>query len=120
MCSPVSSCKGASIVIPAHNACVLGMETPLCGRSGGHIGTAPTVSFGWIACECRMAFGQIARGTVDFVWDELRVGRLVSFEWIARKWLFCLCGIAWKDMMEIGRGGACVPARVAPPGRIHR
>ena len=25
----------------------------------------------------------------------------------------------WKDMMEIGRGGACVPARVAllPPKR---
>ena len=23
-------------------------------------------------------------------------------------------------MMEIGRGGACVPARVAPQGRIHR
>ena len=22
--------------------------------------------------------------------------------------------------MEIGRGGACVPARVAPQGRIHR
>ena len=28
------------------------------------------------------------------------------------KWLFWLCGIAWKNMMEIGRGGACVPARV--------
>ena len=27
----------------------LRMETPLCGRSGGHTGTAPTVSFGWIA-----------------------------------------------------------------------
>ena len=27
---------------PAHNACIFGMETPLCGRSGGHIGTAPT------------------------------------------------------------------------------
>ncbi len=23
-------------------------------------------------------------------------------------------------MMEMGRGGACVPARVAPQGRIHR
>ena len=31
-----------------------------------------------------------------------------------------MCGIAWKNMMEIGRGGACVPARVAPQGRIHR
>ena len=26
-----------------------GMETPLRGRSGGHTGTAPTVSFGQIA-----------------------------------------------------------------------
>ena len=42
----------------------------------------------------------------------------VSFEWIARKRLFCLGGIAWKNMMEVGRGGACVPARVAPQGRI--
>ena len=50
VCPPVSPHKGASIVkIPAHNACVLGMETPLCGRSGGHVGTVPTVSFGWIA-----------------------------------------------------------------------
>ena len=49
---------------PAHNACVFGMETPLRGRSGGHTGTAPTVSFGWIAR-----------------------GRLVSFGWIAHKWL---------------------------------
>ena len=61
----------------------------------------------------------------------LRVGRLMSFGWIARKWLmpfgqivckwlFCLCGIAWKNMMEIDWGGACVPARVAPQGRIRR
>ena len=28
----------------------LRMETPLRGRSGGHAGTAPTVSFGQIAC----------------------------------------------------------------------
>ena len=37
----------------------LRMETPLCGRSGGHTGAAPTVSF-----------GQIARGTVGFVWVD--------------------------------------------------
>ena len=60
MCPPVSPCKGASIVkFPAHNVCIFGMETPLRGRSGGHIGTAPTVSF-----------GQIARGTVDIVWAD--------------------------------------------------
>ena len=58
------------------------METPLRGRSGGHAGTAPTVSFGWITRK-----------------------RLMSFRWIVRKWLFCLCGIAWKNMMEFGRGG---------------
>ena len=28
--------------------------------------------------------------------------------------------IARKGMMELGRGGACVPARVALQGRIHR
>ena len=61
----------------------------------------------------------------DYVWDgwfrlgRLRMGWLVSFGQIARKWLFCLYGIAWKNMMEIGRGGACVPARVALQGRIH-
>ena len=51
---------------------------------------------------------------------RLRVERLVSFGWIAHKWLFGLCGIAWKNMMEISRGGAYVPARVAPQGRIRR
>ena len=44
---------------PVHDACVFGMETPLRRRSGGHTGTAPTVSF-----------GQIARGTVDVVWAD--------------------------------------------------
>ena len=26
----------------------------------------------------------------------------------------------WKNMMEFGRGGSCVPARVAQQGRIRR
>ena len=73
----------------------LRMETPLRGRSGGHIGTAPTVSL-----------------------ERIVHGRLMPFGWIAREWLFCLCGIAWKNMMEMGRGGAYVPARVAPT-RAH-
>ena len=60
VCPPVSPSKGASVVqFPAHNTCVFGMETPLRGRSGGHTGAAPTVSFGRIAC-----------GTVDFVWAD--------------------------------------------------
>ena len=44
---------------PTHNACIFGMETPLRERSGGHTGAAPTVSFGQIAC-----------GTVNFVWAD--------------------------------------------------
>ena len=55
-----------------------------------------------------MSFGRIACG-----W-------LISFGWIVCKWLFCLCGIVWKNITEMGRGGACVPARVALQGRIHR
>ena len=46
---------------PAHNVCVFGMETPLRGRSGGHTGTAPTVSFEQIARRRLMPFGQIVR-----------------------------------------------------------
>ena len=37
----------------------LRMETPLRGRSGGHIGAAPTVSFG---VDCAWA--------VDVVWED--------------------------------------------------
>ena len=59
-------------------------------------------------------------GCLRVSFGRIVCGRLVSLGWIVRKWLFCLCGIAWKNMMEMGRGGACVPARVAPQGRIHR
>ena len=60
-CVPASAPRQGRIhhPFPAHNTCVFGMETPLRGRSGGHTGTAPTVSFGWIA-----------RGTVDVVWVD--------------------------------------------------
>ena len=54
---------------PAHNACIFVMETLLRRRSGGHAGTAPTVSF-----------GQIARGTVDFVWVDC-VQMVILFVW---------------------------------------
>ena len=37
--------------------CILGMETPLRGRSGGHTGTAPTVSFGQIVRGRLISFG---------------------------------------------------------------
>ena len=53
------------------------------------------------------------------VWWGL-VGRLISFG-VNCAWMeFCLYGIAWKNMMEMGRGGAYVPTRVALQGRIHR
>ena len=95
----------------------LRMETPLRGRSGGHTGTAPTVSYGWITHGRLVLFGWIAhKWLMSFGW--ITHGRLVLFGWIARKWLFCLCEVAWINMMEIGRGGACVPARVAP-SRAH-
>ena len=59
------------------------METPLRGRSGGHTGTAPTVSLGWIVR-----------------------GLLVSFGWIARKWLFRLAGLRMDGWFHLG--GLCV------------
>ena len=58
---------------PAHNACILGMETPLRGRSGGHTGAAPTVSFG-----------------------QITHGRLASFRQIACKWYFVCVGLRGK------------------------
>ena len=44
-------------------------------------------------------------------------------EWFCRNVAEVVVGygrIARKGMMEMGRGGACVPARVALQGRIHR
>ena len=81
---------------------------------------APTVSFGQIACGWLMSFGQVTRGMGDFVWGGLRVGGSWRLGGLRVDGWFRLCGIAWKNMMEMGRGGACVPARVALQGRIHR
>ena len=39
---------------------------------------------------------------------------------IARGWMMPFNGMVQKGMVEFGRGGACVPARVALQGRIHR
>ena len=66
---------------PAHNAHVLGMETLLRGRSGGHAGAAPTVSFGWIVCGRLMSFGWIA------------CGRLTPFGWMMR---VCRRSLGWR------------------------
>ena len=68
---------------PAHNAYVFGMETPLCGRSGGHAGTAPTISFGWIV-----------RGTVGG-FEQIRVDvRPYGFVWVDCAWAF---DVVWMD-----------------------
>ena len=69
--------------------CIFGMETPLRGRSGGHAGTAPTVSFGQIVRGTVGGFEQIARGCsplrISFGW--IVSGRLMLFGWITRGWL---------------------------------
>ena len=44
----------------------------------------------------------------------------VDYGRIARGWMMPFNGMVQKGMMEFGRGGACVPARVALQGRIHR
>ena len=48
--------------------------------------------------------------------DSLRV----SFGWIACGTVGVVGWIARECITEIGRGGACVPARVALQGRIRR
>ena len=50
---------------------------------------------------------------VDFVWEDcVWVFDAVGVD--CAQMVFCLCGIAWKNITERGRGGAYVPARVAP------
>ena len=157
--------------MPPHHACIFGMETPLCERSGGHTGTAPTVSFGWIAygrlillgglCAngyfvCVGLRGKILRSVVGAVpvcppasphrgasvvhspcmmrvflaWKRrcadvragtqapplrcrlgrLCVGWLAPLGGVAHKWLFCLHGIVWKNMMKwVGAAPVCPP-----------
>ena len=46
------------------------------------------------------------------------MGGLISFGVNCAWTEFCLYGIVWKNITERGRGGACVPARVARQGRI--
>ena len=102
VCPPVSPCRGASIVQFLHTM-----------RVFWH-GNAAMRTFGW--AHRRRPYGFVwvdCAQTVDFVW-WIACGRLMSLERIACKWLFCLCGIVWKNMMEMGRGGACVPAPVSP------
>ena len=73
----------------------------------------------WYGNAASRTFGRARRRRpLRFRLGRLRVEWLMSLGWITRKWLFGLCGIAWKNITGIGRGGACVPVRVAPQGRI--
>ena len=62
-------------------------------------------------CVCRLF--------TRFIWADC-VWAVGVVRQIVHKWLFCLYGIVWKNITERDRGGACVPARVALQGRIHR
>ena len=80
---------------PAYNACIFGMETPLRGRSGGHAGTAPTVSFGWIARR----------------WFCLFVGKTVHMNQHHRCCTFVSPGLATKGAYPgESRGGEPMPS----------
>ena len=75
--------------------CSLRMETPLRGRSGGHTGTAPTVSF-----------GQIARG-----WFYLLVGKMVHMNQHHRCCTFVSPGLPTKGSSPgESRGGEPMPS----------
>ena len=74
----------------------------------------------WYGNAAARTFGRARRHRpYGFVWVDctwvvdvvlgIAHRRLISFGWDA-----------WKNMMEIGRGGASVPARVALQGRIYR
>ena len=69
---------------PVHNACIFGMETPLRERSGGYIGTAPTVSFGWIVRKWLFRLCGIACG-----WFCLFVGENGAHEPTPSVLYFC-------------------------------
>ena len=69
------------------------METPLRGCSGGHIGTAPTVSFERIACGQLVTFGWITRGTVDVIWVDCVW--TVGFVWVDCVWVVDFVG--WEN-----------------------
>ena len=70
----------------------LRMETPLCGRSGGHAGTAPTVSFGWIVCGTVDVVWVDCTWTVGFVWADC--AWMVDVVWVDYTWAV---GFVWVD-----------------------
>ena len=87
------------------------MCPPVSPHKGASIVIPPRIMRVFLVWKRRYA--DVRAGTqappLQFRLGGSRVGRLISFVWDA-----------WKNMMGIGRGGACVPARVAPQGRIYR
>ena len=119
---------------PAHNACIFGMETPLRERSGGHAGTAPTVSFGWIACGTVMSFGWITRkwimefgrsgyrcahlfrpvkGTFHYFLKNRLARLMASLNWRGLMWKLGI-GLRWLSVTSMVPSG-CFVMMVSPP-----
>ena len=86
VCPPASPHKGAFIVQSPHMICDFCMETPLRGRSGGHIGAAPTY-FVWVDCVW----------VVDFVWVDY--AWVVDAVWVDCVWvvLFVCLFVCWEN-----------------------
>ena len=86
---------------------LVGMETPLRGRSGGHTGAAPTVSFGRITHGRLVSFRQITRG-----WFCLLIGENGAHEPTPSVLYFCQPRVAderrlpwvksWRGTYAIG------------------
>ena len=104
MCPPVSPHKGAFIVQSPHMICDFCMETPLRGRSGGHAGAAPTVSFGWIALALRVSFGWVMRANALNPRGRMVVGRIKPVG------LVLLIAQGWRRKEPtLGKGGGRKP-----------
>ena len=88
-----------------------------------HLWFAPQDALGTVTCtnfqgyKYKFWYGNAAART----FGRAHRHRPYSFVWADCAWTVgFVWGIVWKNMMEMGRGGACVPTRVAPQGCIHR
>ena len=124
VCPPVSPHKGAfAVKFPAHNACIFGMETLLRRRSGGHTGTAPTVSFGRIARKWMMEFGRSGyrcahlfcpvKGTFHYFLKNRLARWMASLNWCGLMWKLGM-GLRWLSVTSMVPSG-CFVMMVSPP-----
>ena len=135
VCPPASPHKGASVVhSPRTIRVFFVMETPLRGRSGGHIGAAPTVSFGQIACGTVMSFGWITRkwiiefgrsgyrcthlfypvkGTFHYFFKNRLARWMASLNWRGLMWKLGM-GLRWLSVTSMVPSG-CFVMMVSPP-----